>query len=200
MKQILPFLFVLSALPLVAAADAVSDIRSTYEKFDEAAMNGDGKAAFDLLSSDSQKSIEKIRDLALNADKATLLKESMPVILSVFSIRTEAQDNPPANGPETMVLMTKDYAESSAMAEMGEITVDGDSASAVMLINGEASPINSYFVEEDGVWKADMVKQLAEAEKMLKESMPAGFGGEMIINQMAMAASSEGVDIWKPLK
>ncbi len=200
MKQINFVLFSLLSLPLLAAADASSNVRNTSDSLDEAILAGDGEAAFALLSTESQKTIENTRDLAINADKATLMQQPIPIILSVFSIRTEAQGNPPANGPETLILMSTDYAKTSSIADIGDVTVNGDKASAVMLVNGNPSPMNFSFIKENGSWKVDMAQQLKDTEEMMMESLPAGMSQEMIVNQMASASSSDGVDVWKPLK
>lgn len=191
----------LVCLPLLAKADSAADVQTAYENLDSAILSGNESAAFDSLSSESQDLIEDIRILALNANKSALSKEPIPIILSVFSIRKEAQNNPPSTAAETLMLMSADYAKTSEMADIGEVTVDGNTATGAMLMNGQDSGMNFSFVKEDGTWKVDMVQQLDDTEKMMMDSLQGtGMGREMIINQMASATQAQGFDPWKPLK
>ncbi|MGE9290222.1 MAG: hypothetical protein ACQKBT_04475 [Puniceicoccales bacterium] len=201
MKSIPAFVFALLLLPFCLSGQT-SAVRQTYEEFDNLMLAKDGNQAFELLSSDSKAFVAKVRGLANTADSETLLKEPLPVVLAVFSVRSAAGGTPPTGDGETLVEMARGYEESSAMTEMGNITIDGDTASGEILVNGNPNPIDYAFVKEDGVWKVDMASQMEDTEKVMMGPVEAaGLSREQFLNQIADAMQTEfSVDVWQPIE
>jgi len=190
-----------SLLPLFAVADDAADVQATYSQFDDAMLAKNSETAWALMSAPSQELMENIRTLAISADKATLMQESFPIIISVFGVRKAANGIAPGSGPETLLLMSSDYDKTSKMSSMGEVMVDGDSATGPILMNGRPTEMDFAFVEEDGTWKIDMVGQMEAVEEMMMGPMEAaGMSRDMILNQMAQASGQGSVDVWQPIE
>tara|TARA_R100000027_G_scaffold67028_3_gene64289 strand:+ start:6531 stop:7142 length:612 start_codon:yes stop_codon:yes gene_type:complete len=201
--KMLIHLYALALLILPAALSAQeTDIRKTYDEFDTSLLEKNGEKALELLSADSKVFVSKVMNLANTASREDLIKEPIPTVLAVFSVRSAAKGVPPTNAAQTLVDMSQMYEEASAMTEIGEITVDGDSAAGQILINGSQNPIDYLFVKEAGGWKVDMVGQLEETEEMLLRPMEAsGATKEQFLDQMVSAMSQVySADVWKPLK
>ena len=201
--KMLIHLYALALLILPAALSAQeTDIRKTYDEFDTSLLEKNGEKALELLSADSKVFVSKGMNLANTASREDLIKEPIPTVLAVFSVRSAAKGVPPTNAAQTLVDMSQMYEEASAMTEIGEITVDGDSAAGQILINGSQNPIDYLFVKEAGGWKVDMVGQLEETEEMLLRPMEAsGATKEQFLDQMVSAMSQVySADVWKPLK
>ena len=179
-----------------AAADE-AEIRALYKAFDKAMLAEEFDSAFQLLGKESQELINEIRELANTAEKATLSKEPLSVLVTVFSVRKTAGDDPIENGPETLKAMGAQYARSSDMTSLGEVTLNGEKASGEMLMNNKASGVKFAFIEEDGEWKFDMATQLESSEELMKQS---GMKKEDLIDQMAQGIGSDQFDPWQPIE
>ena len=178
-----------------------ASIKTAYEEFDKAMLAKNYAEAFGKISDSSQEMIKKARTLALSADRATLTKEPVAVILNVFQIRKNAGNKLPKDGAETIGIMSSNYERSSKMVGVGEITIEGDKASAVMLMSGKPSEMKFAFIKEDGDWKLDMASQLKMVEEMMLAPMKeSGQTREATLDRMGKAATTKEYDPWQPLK
>ena len=201
MKKSLPALALLWLLVPIVGFAQTSAVRETYEEFDNLMLAKDGGQAFELLSEDSQKFVEEVREISISADRESLLEQPLPVILAVFSVRSAADGKAPASGGQTLVDMARGYEESSAVTEMGEITINGNTASGAILVNGNPNPIDYSFVKEDGAWKVDMASQMKETEELMLGPIKAsGMSKDKFLDQIAEAMKGEfSVDVWQPI-
>lgn len=196
----IPFLIAL-IFGVVASQAQEEAIRNTYSEFDARLLAKEGDEAVALLSADSQEFVGRVRDLANTATEEELLEKPLPVILAVFSVRSAAEGVPPESLAETLIDMSRGYAETSAMTKLGPVTVEGNTASGEILVGGKPNPIRYSFVFEDGAWKVDMAGQMEETEAVLLQPLEAqGISKAQFLSQIASAMNQQySVDVLLPL-
>jgi hypothetical protein len=89
------------------------------------------------------------------------------------------------------------------MAELGEVTVDGDRASAGLVVNGQPAPGGTFeFQREEGSWKLDVVAALAAGNVVLEQlALQQGVEEDTLILALVarVAGTAPTTTIWEPV-
>jgi hypothetical protein len=106
-----------------------------------------------------------------------------------------------------MVGMTDGWMDSAQGEEgdltLGDISIDGDRATAELISEGEIAPVEYVFTKEDGVWKHDQLALLEWLARMLNEAMTersarGGMSEDEIVRMILgmKAGRPVGPEIW----
>ncbi|MBB5957122.1 hypothetical protein FHS29_003715 [Saccharothrix tamanrassetensis] len=157
-----------------AAADETAAVRTAFEDYKKAALAKDGAATVNLLSAGMHRFYDESRVLALTggADKVGALPPSSAFV--VYALRAEFDAATlRAASPADLVKSAVEknlVGENARSAELGEITVNGDAATALMVMQGKQTDIELPFAKEGGRWRMDPRPLLAHADDALRDA------------------------------
>jgi len=92
--------------------------------------------------------------------------------------------------------------DSVLKAEIGDVKVSGNNATASLVLNGVKAPFKYHFVKEGNEWKFDLLKVLETTNTMIvKMIQQQGMKENEFIFKSAEAVSGKKIDdsIWEPI-
>jgi len=135
-------------------------ITELFNEFRTAISNRDGFAAVGLVTSKSLQKYEEYRDLALNADEATLRELPPADLLQTLLLRHRftAEQLEQTTGPQLLASQIESgfYGNSLESIQLGNVAVKDDMAHAAAYIDGAPTMTRYLFWLEDGSWKLDL--------------------------------------------
>ncbi|TNF26051.1 MAG: hypothetical protein EP329_21925 [Deltaproteobacteria bacterium] len=135
-------------------------IRDVYARYRAAIEAKDGEAALDLVAPESVTYFGELLDAARHADRATLTKRRLTDRLVVLSARALFGDELARFDARTFLAasLTRGMTAISDAPRigLGAITVQGDGAHAMMMLDGETTHLRLYFRRSDGAWRFDI--------------------------------------------
>lgn len=183
-----------------------SGVRATYVAFEKASQGQDAAAVSGMVSSSTLDYFGHIRDLALDADQATLTKE--PVVDQITALGMRAKMDPELlreGSPQDLVKASATAGAGAAaatpqatgLAEKAKITITGDKATAA----DPAQPATKLdFAYEGGSWKVDVTGIFTALNDQVKTMAQ---GDTTAFVEQAMASQVGGPEkakaLWKPL-
>ena len=151
--------------PSPEASPEQAEVRDVFNSYKNALLQGDGESAARLVDSDTLEYFRSIQSLALEGDAESVKARAFVDRLLVVTMRHELD-------PETLAAMDledllRHAIEAGWIAKasilqlgIGEVTVEGEEASAVALVNGVVppaeegvEPLSYAFVRENAEWK-----------------------------------------------
>jgi hypothetical protein len=93
--------------------------------------------------------------------------------------------------------------DAAGLAEMGDVALQGERASGLLVVAGLPSGFRAGFVREGGAWRLDLGTSLDGAGRVVSGIARANGVGEsaVIVNLLAAASGRRvGGEVWKPLQ
>ena len=156
-------LCVLTPVVLAQSPTAEEEVRQLFTRYKTALIQGDGQLASELVDADTLSFFEEIKTLALDGDEASIRERAFVDRLLIVTMRHELpteilQSMGLENLLQHAVASGWIGKQSIAQLGIGEVAVDGDSATGVAITVGlpppeDAEPLLYRFVQEDGTWK-----------------------------------------------
>ena len=167
----------LVAVSLGACGDRGADprlVQACFDAYKSAAIRSDGAAAEECVSPMIVELFSSFREMALDADRATL--DEMPVFrkLQVLLLRHEVdRDRLDAmNGADAFRLAFErgwiGDASWVAGADLGDIVIEGEVALAEIFEDGVPTEEHVQFRQVAGVWRIDLGATLEAADRWEK--------------------------------
>lgn len=176
MKHLAGILFVLAALLLAACGDssdpaAEAEIRALWDRFKDATLNGKGEAAADCVTQETLDYYDRIRRLALHAERKELEGEALVWRYTVLSIRMRVPADRLAamSGQDLFAHGVNEGwvgKESTQQQDIGKVSVRGDHASAPAVQGGKTTDLLFLFVRDGGQWRLDMMDLIRRVTPM----------------------------------
>jgi hypothetical protein len=157
-----------------APADPAAPVVNSFTAYSKAVTARDGGTAADLMTASSLSYYDKLRDLALDADRAELGAEPVVDQLTALSMRgdlsaTDLRTLSPHDLVKKAVQIN--LISNGATPERGlqQVKIDGDTATAeLVMTEGAQYPVG--FTREAGQWKFDVTSLLQPAESALSQA------------------------------
>ena len=194
--------------PAVTAQDAEGDVRDVFERYRLAVLAGDGAGALAAVDGRTAAYYGRAVDLALDADSATVAGLSFIDRLMVLSLRhrVSADMLRTFDGPQALAYGVErgwiDRAD-AARQSLGRVRVAGDSASAVLVLNGAPVPEVAFaFAREGGAWKLDLTSVLdigSRAMQAMIEQMGETEDGFIALALEVLTGRPVGSGVWQPV-
>lgn len=206
MKSLLLCATLLSATALASGADSPA---AAFERYRQALLAKDGRAATATLDAESVAYYERMRKLALHGAPAAV--KALPLIdrISVLRMRHEVgRARLEQMDGAALITYAVDHgwvSESSVrQAKVGKVVVKGNSATGRIVVGDQVAPpeFSWRFHREAGVWKFNLVSLFRLGEGAVRETARQSGGTEdefafAILEKLSGKALSE--DIWQPL-
>lgn len=188
------------------AQSAKEQVRSVFEAYKTAIVSGQGDKALSVIDQNTVDYYNDMLTQALTADRQTLQQTTLTDQMSVLFLRHKipAQDLRGMDGSELFVYSVDNKMIGSNLGQigMGEAQVNGNEATAPLIVNGQEVPAYMKFYKEDGDWKIDITSIMSLAEKGLEMMMKqSGQTRNNFIDQlMTLSIGVENVDeLWEPV-
>jgi hypothetical protein len=143
-----------------AQADTASEIRASFDSYRAAVRLGDWVAAADLVDAEAVAVFERVRDAALHADKADLLRGEFWISAAALVLRhvASADEIEMARGRAAYALASRASPfppVDPGVIDVGPIHIgNGDAgATAPIIHHGQRTDYVMRFVHEDGRWR-----------------------------------------------
>ena len=188
-----------------------SEILNVFQSYKSALLQGDGETAARLVDADTLEYFRDIQGLALSADASVLKSRPFVDRLLVITIRHELDTKMLEEmGLEDLLRHAINagwIAKASILQlDIGEITVVGDEASAVALVNGAApppaegaEPLAYRFVDERGGWRFRFSSLVASLNRVISDfTAQMGAKEDDLIFTLVQAISGRQVlpEVW----
>jgi hypothetical protein len=175
-RHLLGLLLALALHRAASARDGAAEIGTTFERYRQALLARDGKAAAAAVTQSSHLWHERLRDLALAAPREEVAALPLADRLAVLRLRHEftAPELAPLSGAELIAVSVAEAWNSPATLqklELATIEATGDTATATVARGGDATPIGFTFRREQGAWRLDLVALARAAEPTLAEAL-----------------------------
>jgi hypothetical protein len=188
----------------VSPAEAV---QSSYATYAEAVTAKNGQQSAGLMSAASVAYYDHIRDLALDASRATLAKQSLIDQLTVLTMRGTL------NAALLRTASPHDLIEESVddgligngslpVQGLEQVQVHGDRATAELVLEGSVSQYPVAFQRESGVWKFDVTSLLKPAESGMEQARAQQkMSARTLINQVLVTrfGKARAARLYRPL-
>jgi hypothetical protein len=197
-----------AAAALGAQAPPPVLVRRCYDELERALARRDGEAALARLSAASPGEWQRLRHLALRGSIPEV--EALPPgrRLAVLALRHSAPPFLRRDGsPRELVLRAVESGlldgSAADLAEVGDVAVREERASALLLVSGLPSGVRAGFVREADAWKLDLAASLDAAGRLVAQTSEATGTSEdgVIVNLIAAASGRRvGAEVWQPLE
>jgi hypothetical protein len=181
-----------------------------FERYREALLAKDGKAAAAVLDAESIAYYTRMRTLALDGAPAEVKK--LPIIdrLSVLRVRHEvgrARLEPMDGAALLAYAVERGWISETSVRQLslGKVVVRGDSASAEIKVGDKVAPPQYVwrFRREGGAWKFNLVTLLELGEAAVRETVRQSGGTEdefvfAVLEKLSGKALTD--EIWTPLR
>jgi len=160
--QIIAFfgLFVFGAPPSLADESDTAAIENVFESYRSALVSRDGAAARDFVSASTIDYYGFLREIALNGEPSESSQSTLIDRMSVYRIRVEwdAAELSNLSAADVFVYAVDDGWVGSNLGalDIGGIRVFGDSATSVVVVNGQPQQWGFTFHRENGEWRIDL--------------------------------------------
>jgi len=164
--QIIAFfgLFVFGAPPSLADESDTAAIENVFESYRSALVSRDGAAARDFVSASTIDYYGFLREIALNGEPSESSQSTLIDRMSVYRIRVEwdAAELSNLSAADVFVYAVDDGWVGSNLGalDIGGIRVFGDSATSVVVVNGQPRQWGFTFHRENGEWRIDLTSLL----------------------------------------
>ncbi|SOD50386.1 hypothetical protein [Pseudoxanthomonas wuyuanensis] len=193
----------LSAAAWSAPADEEA-VRAAFQAYKTAVLDRQGVNAADRVTSGTLDAYQRYRELALNGDRATL--QALPITdrLQVLIIRHRVPTGQlHAMNGRAVFIYAVDRGwigrESVVRTSIGEVSVDGDTATAGMRMGQAETPMNFEFQRQQGQWRFDLMPVIRMSESVFAQMAEQHRISEnQLVMNLVGAVSGQPVDdsIW----
>ena len=208
MKHFIFFLMFVGPLVALGQANDSKAVKETFSNYKKAILDSDGEEAAKWVDSKTVAYYDQMLKASLDADSADVAVLGVIDKLTIFSVRHRIprQEIAQLNGRQFLI-----YSIDRGMVgkntvgnvEIGDVNVDGNSASGQLISQGRKSPLYFQFNKEEGAWKLDLTSLLPATNTGLRK-MIADQGmteNEFIFQALEMMNGKPvTADIWSPMK
>lgn len=181
-------------------------IRTCFENYKNAILAADGQAAVAEVNAATLDYYRQILNLSLKASKAETKALGLMDRLMVFTTRHRV----PADLLRSMdtnayfvYAVENGWIGDIAKNMLGEIEVNGDTATGMHMVGSQKTNIFWQFSKEEGKWKANITAIMPTAEKAFKQIITnAGKNENTFLFEILGQVSGKDVDekfIWEPV-
>lgn len=196
-----------AAVAAPAAADSTAAVTRSFKAYKSALERRDGSAAAAMVSSNSLAYYDRMRDLALTAQRQHLSVLEGTERMLVLSLRHSAPlELLKTASPAELLAYAVDEGLVSdtgiAKTELGEVTLQGERARCWIVIDGEPTRGVMQFVLEEAVWKFDLEFAMRASEGLIAAlAVQSDMSEDAVILQLLSQAEGWPIDpgIWEPL-
>lgn len=159
--------------PATSSTTDESLARAAFETYKKAGMAKDGDTAVTVLAGSVFEIYDDARKLALTGTEQEVAVVPLSRRGFVYALRRDV------DAATLRTASPRDLAkigvenglvnEQSATVTVGAVTVQGDTASAEVLVQGEVAPYRYAFVREEGAWKFDLRPMLDLTDKTMAD-------------------------------
>lgn len=209
------FIFALLLLPVffVACGDDTPDVseedavRNTFAYYKRAILAESGAEAFQWVDRTTADFYSRILSLAADADSATVrsldLQDRYMVFLIRHSIPAE-QVRRMDGGALFAYAVQEGLLGETRMADMeiGDVAVNGTTATGSLLVKGKPSGLEFRFNKEGGLWKIDLTSLFPQSEAALRNHVvQSGRSEDEFVDEMIelQTGVKPGADVWRPV-
>lgn len=201
------------AAPLEEVPDPETEaVRLVFEAYKRALLEGDGQAAAALVDASTLSYFGAIKDLAMSGSeeevKARAFVDRLLIVTMRHELEVETLESMDLEGLLRHAIESGWIAKASIRRlDIGEITIDGDTARGVAKTAGAipapaepgAEPLSYAFIREDGVWKFGFSSLVASLNKVITDfAQQMGANEDDLIFTLVQALSGRQVlpEIW----
>ena len=170
-------------------------------------MNDKGPVAVSLLDSKTITYYGELLEMIKTYDSLKLDKQSPMNKVTVLSVRHRGtKDEILKMNGESLIVFAIDKGmvgkNSVANNDIGKITVTGDFAKGVLVVNDKPTPISYQFYKENGTWKFNLTSMFPMGniafKRIIEQSgLPEN---EALLSMLEMASGTKPAStIWLPL-
>jgi len=201
-----------------AQSSDAPEIRASFDSYRAAVRSGNWAEAAELVDAEAVAVFERVRDAALHADKAELLRSEFWISAAALVLRhvASAEEIEAATGRAAYALASRTSPFppiDPQVIEIGPVRVanGGAAATAPIVHNGQRTDYIMRFVREDGRWRIAWSPLFANATVELETQLgitprtPADVR-EIVIERDMFHILRDGTrrevsqSIWQPLK
>jgi hypothetical protein len=153
-----------------SSEDEISAVRAAFDSYTKAALAKNGIAAEDLLAETIGGYYETARKMALTGSTEQVAALPLAQRLTVYVLRGK-MDAAMLRGSTSADVVRAAFdlglisENGVSKLALGEVAVDGGTASAAMTSNGKVGPYKMRFLKENGRWKVDLLPMLTMADE-----------------------------------
>jgi hypothetical protein len=200
-------LFGAAVMFLTGCNDDTTQIRTCFAEYERALVDRDGRAAIDIVSDSTIDYYDDILAKALDDSPEQVRALGVLDRLQVISLRHRmpAERLRRMEGYELFVhSVDEGFISRITLGEgsIGDVTVTGDSATGVYLLDGRPTTFEWGFVREYETWNVDVMSLRPLYESALKRMIrESGMSANEFIIMSLEEATDRGVrlNIWQPL-
>jgi hypothetical protein len=184
------------------------DIQLVYDRYREALMDRDGQQVAGIVTEESVRQFERLRDhaLYLDADSVRLLPITEALVVLLVRLRYTAEELEALDGRDFLAEAVGQGwigREGTQRLEIGAIHIAGDEATADVIHDGHQTAMRMRFVRQDGAWKMRFDHTLSMGDNSLialgtKHGLSAVQTVEAVLSQQAPDADM--AKLWEPLR
>lgn len=168
-------IMVLNFLMASIVLGSPKDVRIAFVKFQTAILSGDGESAAQQVSQDTLNFYNDVRRLALDGKSVVFELESQIKVSMAFELRyllSKRDLQWLSDGKKIFAWMVKNEVFQKQQfneCSLVNIQQEGERAFATILKNGQIiDDVPFEFINEGGVWKFDMMKQISSDDMALE--------------------------------
>jgi hypothetical protein len=207
MRQTLIYIVFLASNCLLAQTSEQDKVNACFQEYKSAILEDRGADAAEVVNKTTIEYYEKMLDIALYADSATVDGLGITDKVTVFTIRHKIPKS------EVSELDGKDffiYAINTGMVgkntvvnmNIGTIDVNDNFATGQLVASGQESPMFFQFQKEDG-WKLDITSLFPASNTVLNQMVAnSGMNQNDFLFQIMQSLTGRYPDesIWQPMK
>ena len=206
MKQLILLFLVLASFQISARTNDLKLVKDTFNNYKKAILASDGKEAAKWVDKKTFAYYGKMLAMTLKADSAEVAVLPLMDRLTVLSLRHRVpmKDIAALDGKQLFIYSIDQGMvgrNSVANVEIGEVVLNGNSASGQLVASGEESPLYFKFNKEDGQWKLDLTSLFGPTtEGLQKMLVDQGMTENQFIFQALEMMTGKPVSdkIWSP--
>lgn len=206
MRQVILLLLLVSTNVLFSQSNEVKKVKKCFKKYKNAILEDRGDEAADVVSKATIDYYQKMLDIALTADSATVDQLGITDKMTVLTVRHKVPKSTIAELDGRGFFI---YAISAGMvgknsvinATIGEVKVNENFATGQLLVNGQESPMYFHFYHE-GDWKLDLTSLFHITNTALNQMVQeSGMSQNEFLFQILQSLTGRypNSTIWQPM-
>jgi hypothetical protein len=184
-----------------------ASIRSVYESYKTSLLNQDGSQAVKYVTASTIEYYDEMKEIALIVSEDAVRNLSTMNKYMVLILRHMVEPNvlSEMTAEELFIYGVNEGLigeEDVANSDIGEVSINGDIATAVYINNGQPTSLEYEFAKDDGQWKLDLTSIMPVADQAMKQViLSSGYDEDEYLCMLLEYISGKKVsdNIWQPL-
>ncbi|MGH7885881.1 MAG: hypothetical protein ACRENO_09325 [Thermodesulfobacteriota bacterium] len=183
-------------------------VNESFTRYVQSILNDNGDAAYSLVDKNTRDYYDRLSVLSRTAAKENIEKLGIIDKMQVFIMRHKIphEQLSKMSGKELFIYSVNNglVGKNSVLGlNIGDITINDKFAKAEVIVNGQKTPLNYHFYNENNNWKLDITEMTKWGEAaMLQQLQQSGMQEDEFIFYLLQLVSGTKVDestIWKPV-